>query len=709
MSSAGLDAPKVSPFYNWTLSALTLLICDLYVYQVRTPVPEAALLAARAPSPHWRPHLQSKGSIDSAAVDRLDTILRVAEHIRGRDEAGADQAGGAAAAADRGEGGGAPPMPAQADSRSSFLWLLRDHHLHMRHEPKEEMLEKLDPGSLRTLRRCFGDYDCAPLPRPVDGDVQLRELDGVAYSDLRPEFREEFSLLERRVLERLSRPRVLGGRPVTGAVLADLLRKYTSAIAHRSGIIRDLAHMPTQRQMVGMIAGQRAMRAAAQAYIDAMRPVAKALPVEERSLAAAHTAALRGALAKFQAEAVVESEETSACRAQLLEQIECWRPGDHVLTKSHPIPAPAMDAAAAGEHTAARTAGDLLAGPSHGAEQAGASILPRDAAPRATVGAAALVRTPFLERGLYHKVWTANVTASSRACEAVLRELFVPLAARFQASMAACGAEVSAAESGAGDTTAVPYTSVAEYDGELQALVATYHGDSRACGPCRDAAVARFAKSKRELRVTLQRALQDQGWQQRLAAGVTECQQHASTLVEQANAAVQVRHGGLGVVCFFCSHPRALRSCSAPWTRSPPAWTPPLTPCARTRQPHSRQRPPACSSCVRTRTATWRGCGMTPKPAWRTRRRLVARSKRRWWKVLANGGGPRRSASVGCRQRHKHRPPMPLRSSCSTSKMWRLRTRHWGRSSPRCARTPSRALRRCRKRAARHRPACLHS
>lgn len=25
----------VAPFYNWTLSALTLLICDLYIYQVR--------------------------------------------------------------------------------------------------------------------------------------------------------------------------------------------------------------------------------------------------------------------------------------------------------------------------------------------------------------------------------------------------------------------------------------------------------------------------------------------------------------------------------------------------------------------------------------------------------------------------------------------------------------------------------------------------
>ena len=35
LNTEGLDAPHVDQFYNWSLSALTLLISDLYMYQTK--------------------------------------------------------------------------------------------------------------------------------------------------------------------------------------------------------------------------------------------------------------------------------------------------------------------------------------------------------------------------------------------------------------------------------------------------------------------------------------------------------------------------------------------------------------------------------------------------------------------------------------------------------------------------------------------------
>ncbi len=46
---------------------------------------------------------------------------------------------------------------------------------------RDEMIEKLDSAALRTIRRCFDDYDCVPLPVPVDGGAkQLQGMDKMA-------------------------------------------------------------------------------------------------------------------------------------------------------------------------------------------------------------------------------------------------------------------------------------------------------------------------------------------------------------------------------------------------------------------------------------------------------------------------------------------------------------------------------------------------
>jgi hypothetical protein len=59
------------------------------------------------------------------------------------------------------------------DQRSSgeiigCITLLTVTQLAMKKAPKVEMMDKLEKSSRDALQRCFSDYDCVPLPRPVD-------------------------------------------------------------------------------------------------------------------------------------------------------------------------------------------------------------------------------------------------------------------------------------------------------------------------------------------------------------------------------------------------------------------------------------------------------------------------------------------------------------------------------------------------------------
>merc|ERR1719421_2458893 len=109
VDSEGLDSPHVPQHYNWLLSAVTLLVSDVFLYQ-------------------------SKGSIEQTTAERLEIVLKIAEQLR--------------------------PESMPGDSQSAFFWILRDHQLQMKQQPKEEMTERLDTPACRPLRRFFGDYDC---------------------------------------------------------------------------------------------------------------------------------------------------------------------------------------------------------------------------------------------------------------------------------------------------------------------------------------------------------------------------------------------------------------------------------------------------------------------------------------------------------------------------------------------------------------------
>ena len=249
LDTEGLDAPHVDQFYNWTLSAVSLLISDVYMYQ-------------------------SKGSIDTNSIDRLAMILRVAEQLRG------DASQGIRGRSNRvedlesrstSEWQKQQQSSQSSSSGSSFLWLLRDHQLNMKSSPRDEMIEKLDSAALRTVRRCFDDYDCVPLPVPVDGGAkELQNMEKMSLQDLSQDFREEFLVLERRILERLRHPRTLAGSTMTGPMLADMLESFTAAVQRQDGAMADIAQLPTQREMIVTLAGDRAVKAGVSHYKQSM-------------------------------------------------------------------------------------------------------------------------------------------------------------------------------------------------------------------------------------------------------------------------------------------------------------------------------------------------------------------------------------------------------------------------------------------------------
>ena len=299
LDTEGLDAPHVDQFYNWTLSAVSLLISDVYMYQ-------------------------SKGSIDTGSIDRLAMILRVAEQLRGEASQGIRGRG-----KDHGDNGKSEwqKSGATSDTGASFLWLLRDHQLNMKYSPRDEMIEKLDTDALRTVRRCFDDYDCVPLPVPVDGgSKELQNMEKKVLQDLATEFREEFIVLERRLLDKLKSPRILAGQEVTGPMLADLLEAYTASVRKKDGAMADIAALPTQREMLVSLAGDRAVKAGVQHYKDAMRKV-EGTVMGHKALMGLHTQRLDESIKIFHdiASNVLDSDEVGKFRHTMVEKIVGWK------------------------------------------------------------------------------------------------------------------------------------------------------------------------------------------------------------------------------------------------------------------------------------------------------------------------------------------------------------------------------------------------
>ncbi len=359
LDTEGLDSIEAEPFYNWSISALSLLISDLYMYQ-------------------------SKSSIDKSTIDTLAMILSVSQQLRGSGEDG--------------DGNSETQWKQNvADTTSTFLWILRDHQLKFKGLPRSELESKLDPKVLRKITQCFGDdYDCCTLPRPADTAEALQNLDKMGYRDLSEDFKEYFTILRTKIEERLCRQRILAGNAVVGSTIAELLIRYTSAISNKEGALSDISNLPTERQMLNRMFGEKAVNSAVETY-NAMtqKSILQRIPLNEDELINAHEEAKDAATNKFEdATSTLDADDRNLYKNELIMKLELWKDQNKVSLSIQDNPI-----AFAGDKIPSLTIPKL-----HQEYQ--------------------YLNNRVLSGGAFHMLWEKNISAADQKCKILLVELY---------------------------------------------------------------------------------------------------------------------------------------------------------------------------------------------------------------------------------------------------------------------------------------------
>ena len=89
----------------------------------------------------------------------------------------------------------------------------------------------------QNILKYFKDRECITLPRPVDSEENLQNLDKIPFNQLKTNFRKEFLVLKEKVYY-TSKPKVINRKRINGAILADLLIAFVDSI--NSGIIPNI-------------------------------------------------------------------------------------------------------------------------------------------------------------------------------------------------------------------------------------------------------------------------------------------------------------------------------------------------------------------------------------------------------------------------------------------------------------------------------------
>ena len=89
----------------------------------------------------------------------------------------------------------------------------------------------------QNILKYFKDRECITLPRPVDSEENLQNLDKIPFNQLKTNFRKEFLVLKEKVYY-TSKPKVINRKRINGAILADLLIAYVDSI--NSGAIPNI-------------------------------------------------------------------------------------------------------------------------------------------------------------------------------------------------------------------------------------------------------------------------------------------------------------------------------------------------------------------------------------------------------------------------------------------------------------------------------------
>ena len=296
LDTEGIDAYDQTGQYSTQIFSMAVLLSSLFCYN-------------------------QMGGIDEAALDRLSLVTEMTKHIRVRSETGAAAAPGR---------GGVRELGAFSPS---FVWLLRDFYLDLDDPDRggrisaADYLESalrnvptVDGGSTgavaknairESIRGLFPERECFPLVRPVNDEKQLRNLDAVPRSQLRPEFIAGLDSLVELLFDRCRAKRV-GSDVLNGPALAAMATQYVAAI--NAGAVPAIA---TAWQSVAESECGKAVEEGESAYAEAFFASADSCPADDAKLSACHERAVERARLAFEQRAVGDTETRAAACAKL--------------------------------------------------------------------------------------------------------------------------------------------------------------------------------------------------------------------------------------------------------------------------------------------------------------------------------------------------------------------------------------------------------
>jgi hypothetical protein len=207
LDTEGLGSVKASATQDARIFALTLLITSYFVYN-------------------------SRGTIDSSAIDKLSLVVNLTKQIHIRST---------------GDGKETDVTELQ-QYVPAFMWVVRDFTLQLKkmgangrslsprdyldHALKDQKGMSKDVFKKNTVRRMlrsiFPEKDCVTLVRPIAEEEKLKDLSSVPWSELRDEFRQGVKRLREKVFSNLQ-PKKLFGKPLTGPMLLELVDSYLHA------------------------------------------------------------------------------------------------------------------------------------------------------------------------------------------------------------------------------------------------------------------------------------------------------------------------------------------------------------------------------------------------------------------------------------------------------------------------------------------------
>ena len=291
LDTEGIDAYDQTGQYSTQIFSMAVLLSSLFCYN-------------------------QMGGIDEAALDRLSLVTEMTKHIRVRSETTGAAAPGR---------GGVRELGAFSPS---FVWLLRDFYLDLDDPDRGGRISAADylESALRnvptdgggsagavaknaireSIRGLFPERECFPLVRPVNDEKQLRNLDAVPRSQLRPEFIAGLDSLVELLFDRCRAKRV-GSDVLNGPALAAMATQYVAAI--NAGAVPAIA---TAWQSVAESECGKAVEEGEAAYVEAFFATADSRPADDAELSACHERAVARARLAFEQRAVGDAATRAA-------------------------------------------------------------------------------------------------------------------------------------------------------------------------------------------------------------------------------------------------------------------------------------------------------------------------------------------------------------------------------------------------------------